>query len=54
VTPEILERVHGNIVKRAKTMGKILKIYFNKIIFIEVFGCCFTSQAHQNGCLGIQ
>jgi hypothetical protein len=35
-------------------MGKILKIYFNKIIFVEVFGCCFTSQAHQNGRLGIQ
>jgi hypothetical protein len=35
-------------------MGKILKIYFNKIIFVEVFGCCFTSQAHQNGCLGNQ
>jgi hypothetical protein len=52
VTPEMLERVHGNIVKREK-MGKILKIYFNKIIFVEVFGC-FTSQAHQNGCLGIQ
>jgi hypothetical protein len=35
-------------------MGKILKIYFNKIIFVEVFGCCVTSQAHQNGWLGIQ
>jgi hypothetical protein len=26
-------------------MGKILKIYFDKIIFVEVFGCCVTSQA---------
>jgi hypothetical protein len=35
-------------------MGKILNIYFNKIIFVEVYDCCVTSQAHQNGCLGIQ
>jgi hypothetical protein len=33
VTPEMLERIHGNIVKRANAhvrtqMGKILKIYF--------------------------
>jgi hypothetical protein len=34
-------------------MGKILNIYFNKIIFVEVFDCCLTSQAHQNGCLGV-
>jgi hypothetical protein len=32
----------------------VFKIYFNKIIFVEVFDCCVTSQAHQNGCLGIQ
>jgi hypothetical protein len=42
VTPEMLERVQGNIVKRANAF------------FVEVFGCCVTSQAPQNGCLGIQ
>jgi hypothetical protein len=50
VTPEMLERVHGNACLDAN--GKILKIYFNKIDFVEVFGCCVTSQTHQNGCLG--
>jgi hypothetical protein len=58
VTPEMLGRLHGNIVKRPNACldanGQILNIYFNKIIFVEVFDCCVTSQAHQNGCLGIQ
>jgi hypothetical protein len=57
VTPEMLERVHGNIVKRANACLDANGQNFenlNKIIFIEVFFCCVTSQAHQNGCLGIQ
>jgi hypothetical protein len=44
VTPEMLE----------PQMGKTLKIYLNEINFVAVFGCCVTSQAHQNGCLAIQ
>jgi hypothetical protein len=52
VTPEMLERVHSNIVKKANVCldanGQ------NKIIFVEVFDCCVTSQAHLNGCLGTQ
>jgi hypothetical protein len=53
VTPEMLERVHGNIVKRANANRQNFE-HFNKIIFVEVFDCCVTSQTHQNGCLGIQ
>jgi hypothetical protein len=57
VTPEMLERVHGNIVKRANACLDANRQnfeHFNKIIFVEVFDCCVTSQTHQNGCLGIQ
>jgi hypothetical protein len=55
VTPEMLECVHGNIVKRTNACldanGQNLK---KKSVIVEVFDCCVTSQAHQNDCLGIQ
>jgi hypothetical protein len=59
VTPEMLERVHGNIVKRAnacldangQNFEHLLK---KKSVIVEVFDCCVTSQAHQSDCLGIQ
>jgi hypothetical protein len=44
VTPEMLERVHDNIVKRANACldanGQNFEHYFIKIIFVEVFDCC--------------
>jgi hypothetical protein len=47
----MLERVHGNIVKRPNACldANGQNFYFNKIIFVEVFDCCVTSQAHQDG-----
>jgi hypothetical protein len=50
VTPEMVERVHGNIVKRANayldTNGQNFEHLFKKkTVIVEMFDCCVTSQS---------